>query len=316
MKGKTKKAAARRNRAARAVAKTKRLPVQKVPVLIKRSDAERRDAHAAKLDQALAKQHADEVDGELSVKKFNKKLTAKERKKLNAKLAAPPNHDVVALASGKPVARTVADSTRPTAPVDPAHPMFVDAHMNVFIHVREGRGADYFLTLDAGTYKVKRIVVDDPARKHWKQYVGPSTRAAAAAIYERSFLPKTAEAARVICELQGKSITDLDTATRKRLLSGDGLSTPEEPLKQGGTTVAKKAKATKTTKKVSTSNGGFNPEAKITLLVKENPKREGTAAHKIFKLYQSGMLVKTFFEKGGTPVALRWDQQHKFVSVK
>lgn len=340
------------------MSKAKKSAAAKKPTATKRaaptrarriSDRQRQQVHAQKLrthEEKVAaaerlekkRARAAEVQAELSVKKQGKPLTKKQRAKLNAKLVEPPNHDVVALSAGKPVARTVADSTKPTAPADPAHPLFVDAHMNVFIHVREGRAADYFLTLDGGTYKVKRIAADDPARKHWRPYVGPSTRAAAAAIYERSFLPKTAEAARVICELQGKSITDLDKATRQRLLSGASAHDLEQPTNDEGDTMATKkaksktaAKPTKaTTAKPAATNGdakakvpgarmnGLPPytlETKVEWLVKENPRREGSETHANWKRYFGAKTVGELFKRGGFPGQLRWDLKHGYLKL-
>ena len=38
----------------------------------------------------------------------------------------------------------------------------------------------------------------------------------------------------------------------------------------------------------------FSPTDKITVLVKENPKREGSKAHRTFALYRDGMTVAAF----------------------
>ena len=57
-------------------------------------------------------------------------------------------------------------------------------------------------------------------------------------------------------------------------------------------------------------------EAKITLLVKENPHREGTETYEMFQKIQKCKTVGDFFKKGGTPLYLRWFVNHDEVSVK
>jgi hypothetical protein len=61
--------------------------------------------------------------------------------------------------------------------------------------------------------------------------------------------------------------------------------------------------------------GAFDPEAKISLLVAENPKRKGSAAHTVYALYKDGMSVADFISAGGNYADLRWDVKHKFVKV-
>ena len=53
--------------------------------------------------------------------------------------------------------------------------------------------------------------------------------------------------------------------------------------------------------------GSFNPDAKITVLAKENPRREGTDAHEKFKLYKTGMTVADYIKKGGSSGKIRTD---------
>ncbi len=75
----------------------------------------------------------------------------------------------------------------------------------------------------------------------------------------------------------------------------------------------------KSTKKVAAKGGGrilsTLGDKKIKLLVKENPKREGTAAHKEFAIYKNGMKVSDAIAKGLTTVSLRWDEAHGFISI-
>lgn len=90
---------------------------------------------------------------------------------------------------------------------------------------------------------------------------------------------------------------------------------------------APKAKAKKTTKAKkasSTKRGGPRLATKfagkrIKLLVKENPKREGTRSYKAFTAYKNGMPVEKLLEEGkkvGFKSAdLAWDIAHKFVAL-
>lgn len=43
---------------------------------------------------------------------------------------------------------------------------------------------------------------------------------------------------------------------------------------------------------------GLDPNAVITVLAKDNPRREGTHAHELFKLYKNGITVAKAIEKG------------------
>ncbi len=63
--------------------------------------------------------------------------------------------------------------------------------------------------------------------------------------------------------------------------------------------------------------GGIPNDAKISILVEENPKR-GKAKER-FDLYKEGMLVSTYKEKIGDPkqaiACLRWDAKKKFIKI-
>jgi hypothetical protein len=58
----------------------------------------------------------------------------------------------------------------------------------------------------------------------------------------------------------------------------------------------------------------------IKLLVKENPRREGTSVHKIFGLMKTGMTVGEFLEKGeklGAKMGhIRKAESRKWISLK
>lgn len=55
---------------------------------------------------------------------------------------------------------------------------------------------------------------------------------------------------------------------------------------------------------------------KIKVLASENPKREGSAAHKKFSLYKNGMTVGEFLDKGGTSSCIAYDVKHGYIEVK
>ena len=57
-------------------------------------------------------------------------------------------------------------------------------------------------------------------------------------------------------------------------------------------------------------------DAKITVLVKDNPRRKGTAHSKRFGLYQTGETVAEYLKKGGNRGDLRCDIRDGFVKVK
>lgn len=59
----------------------------------------------------------------------------------------------------------------------------------------------------------------------------------------------------------------------------------------------------------------FGDEAVITVKAEKNPKREGTAGHKAFALYKTGMTVKQFRDKGGRSIDLQYDVKKKYITV-
>lgn len=54
-------------------------------------------------------------------------------------------------------------------------------------------------------------------------------------------------------------------------------------------------------------------DSKITLVMKENPKR-GKSAER-YKLYRSGMTVGDFIKAGGQRADIKWDLAHGFIKV-
>lgn len=60
----------------------------------------------------------------------------------------------------------------------------------------------------------------------------------------------------------------------------------------------------------------ISDDAKITLLVKENPKREGTNGYKAFQLYNKHKTVGSFLAAGGSRADLRYDEAKEFIKIK
>ena len=88
---------------------------------------------------------------------------------------------------------------------------------------------------------------------------------------------------------------------------------------------AKKAAAKKAPAKAKKAKGDspgrgrpstIDQKAKIQILVKKNPKREGTKGHQQFALYKQKMTVAEFMEVGGDPRTLHWDIKKEYISLQ
>lgn len=118
---------------------------------------------------------------------------------------------------------------------------------------------------------------------------------------------------------------DLETG-RKRLLEAVRLAAGEVPEDTNGgeatneaskensdvptTKKTKKAKSHAKTKKPAGAKkprASGDAEKKINIIVKENPRRAGSAGFKSYALMTQGMKVSTYLEKGGRMQDLRWD---------
>lgn len=89
------------------------------------------------------------------------------------------------------------------------------------------------------------------------------------------------------------------------------------PKKASKKSAVKKATGVvkKASKKEATSEVAPDTR-KIKLLVKENPKREGSAAYERFELYSSSKTVQDFKDAGGKAADLTHDEQKGFIEVK
>jgi hypothetical protein len=110
------------------------------------------------------------------------------------------------------------------------------------------------------------------------------------------------------------------------------MATPKRKTAGAKKTAAARARATarrggsaarpKTAKRATATNGAqrgrkgsFDAGQKIKLLVKENPKRTGSKAFKIFAKYKDGMTVGQALDAGIPWRDLRWDSTHKLIRI-
>jgi hypothetical protein len=82
----------------------------------------------------------------------------------------------------------------------------------------------------------------------------------------------------------------------------------------------KKKAAKKKAVKKSTTNGSTGRPSKFTgkkiaKLVKENPRRKGSAGFKSFELIKNGMTYEAYIAAGGRRTDLDWGIKHKHVKV-
>jgi hypothetical protein len=78
---------------------------------------------------------------------------------------------------------------------------------------------------------------------------------------------------------------------------------------------AKKAAPKPTAKKAQANGARLHDDMKITLVVKENPRRKGTAAYENYKRYRTGLTIGAYKKAGGLMGKLRTDKNKGRVSV-
>ena len=74
-------------------------------------------------------------------------------------------------------------------------------------------------------------------------------------------------------------------------------------------------KPAKKEKKERAARGSAIADGKITLLVKENPKREGSSAHKRYELYRKHKDIASYLKAGGKRSSLRYDEKHEYIKL-
>ncbi len=91
-----------------------------------------------------------------------------------------------------------------------------------------------------------------------------------------------------------------------------------QPEEESDMAAAKKMARKTAPRKTEDGLRGFPEDAKIKILVKENPRRG--AAAKRFEIYENGMTVADYTKKictlGDALVHLRWDVKHGHISVE
>lgn len=75
------------------------------------------------------------------------------------------------------------------------------------------------------------------------------------------------------------------------------------------------APPTESSKPKSGGSRGLHRTTDIVTVLVPNPKRPGSLTHARFELYKTGQTVGEFLAAGGRRVDLKWDEEHKFVSI-
>lgn len=132
--------------------------------------------------------------------------------------------------------------------------------------------------------------------------------------------PDTGEVTAAVAEDGGKSPKD-KTKPKKadkavKTAKPKKVDKPTKPVKAAKPAKEKKAKPTKKSDEARGRKGTFELTSVITVLAKENPKRKGSEAEKLFKLYKTGQTVAAALKAGVRWRDLRWDSKSKFISVK
>jgi hypothetical protein len=121
----------------------------------------------------------------------------------------------------------------------------------------------------------------------------------------------------------GKDSQPAAQPTKENQMSTKKTSTKKTSTKTAAAAPAKKRSDADPSAKVAGvsaavakgAGNGFDENAKITWLVKANPRREGSDTHRRFAKYSGATTVRDYFAKGGTPGDLRWDVKHKYLTV-
>ena len=129
-------------------------------------------------------------------------------------------------------------------------------------------------------------------------------------------------AARQGASIRAKEL--LETLDPARISEGEvematAKKSPKPVAKKAAPAEAKKSPVKKAAPAPAEKSGpgrksAFNDTMKITVLVKENPKRAKAAER--FALYKNGMTIADYVAAGGTLADVRWDTKMNFISVK
>ena len=107
---------------------------------------------------------------------------------------------------------------------------------------------------------------------------------------------------------------------KKKVKENEKAKVKEKPTKATKEKEVKKSakkekKGAKKEKKERKSRGPSIIDGKITILVKENPKRKGTNAYKKFELYKKHKSIAQYLEAGGKRSSLRYDEKHEYIKL-
>lgn len=126
-------------------------------------------------------------------------------------------------------------------------------------------------------------------------------------------------------EPKAKKATKKAAAPAKKSAGSKATKAPAKATKLAkgtGKKAAAPSKATKGAGKKAQADGGrrgrkgaFNESQKIKVLVKDNPKREGTASYDTFELLKKSKTVGDFFANGGGSHNLHWNIERGYIEV-
>ena len=104
-------------------------------------------------------------------------------------------------------------------------------------------------------------------------------------------------------------------AALRQWLSARSIPAEDSTMSAKKTTPAKKIAKKVSAKKRTGRPARYTPEQRITVLVKENPRRPSADSWRRFNLYKTGMTVAQALEAGLRLVDLRWDARAKFIAI-
>lgn len=155
------------------------------------------------------------------------------------------------------------------------------------------------------TKKEHTLVVQEPS--DIAQFSGPEL----AAIYE-GVTGNVVNRFRDVETGQKRVLTVIKAAAG---IEEEASSEPAKTTERKKTTATKKAPTAKVAAEKKSSRQTVPRTKKIRVLVKDNPRREGTRAFKVYALMKTGMTVAKFLEDGGHMQDLRHDIAKKRVEL-
>lgn len=240
-----------------------------------------------------------------------------------------------------------------TAQLDTAYGVFQDLNRHTCIRVKIGVRYTEFIPMEAGALGIQKINSTEFA-KTYEPLLNYSLQRAAEKYLFRSELqevqPQAREHLRKILEYAGGTapVYTLPTQPAKQPIESTKMA--RKQATQEVTEEVQDAPAPKAAKKVAKTaekkaakvgappaaakrraavaepeessgrgrakfSGQYKAEMKIKLLVKENPKREGSASYDRYELYRTAKTIGQFVEGGGKLADIKYDSEREFISV-